>query len=244
MACGEFGPGRMAEPEAIARAIKEMYASAEIGVPLAGKRIIVTAGPTIEPLDPVRFLSNRSSGKQGFAVADALARLGADVQLISGPAALAPPPNVHFTRVETARDMLAACEAALPAEAAVCVAAVADWRPDAQAGQKIKKSAAGSAIALAENPDVLATLAKAGGLRPRLVIGFAAETNDVEQNARAKLARKGCDWIVANDVSGDVMGGEENEIALVRADGVERWPRQPKARIAAQLAAAIAAALA
>jgi phosphopantothenoylcysteine decarboxylase/phosphopantothenate--cysteine ligase len=244
MACGEFGPGRMAEPEAIARAIIDMYAAAEIGAPLAGKRIIVTAGPTIEPLDPVRFLSNRSSGKQGYAIADALARLGADVRLISGPTALSPPPNVNFTGVETARDMLAACEAALPADAAVCVAAVADWRPDAQAAQKIKKGAAGSAIGLAENPDILAALSKPGGLRPRLVIGFAAETDRVEENARAKLARKGCDWIVANDVSGDVMGGDENEIALVRADGVDHWPRQPKARVAAQLAAAIASALA
>jgi phosphopantothenoylcysteine decarboxylase/phosphopantothenate--cysteine ligase len=189
-------------------------------------------------------LSNRSSGKQGYAIADALARLGADVRLISGPTALSPPPNVNFTGVETARDMLAACEAALPADAAVCVAAVADWRPDAQAAQKIKKGAAGSAIGLAENPDILAALSKPGGLRPRLVIGFAAETDRVEENARAKLARKGCDWIVANDVSGDVMGGDENEIALVRADGVDHWPRQPKARVAAQLAAAIASALA
>jgi phosphopantothenoylcysteine decarboxylase/phosphopantothenate--cysteine ligase len=243
MACGEFGPGRLAEPETIAQAILDFYAASEIGTPLSGKRVIVTAGPTVEPIDPVRFLSNRSSGKQGYAIADALARLGAEVRLISGPTALSAPPNVQLMRVESAQQMLSACEAALPADAAICVAAVADWRPAHAEAGKLKKADAGSTLALKENPDILATLSKPGGLRPKLVVGFAAETNDVEANATAKRARKGCDWIVANDVSGDVMGGDENAITLVRADGAERWPRMPKARVAAQLAAAIAKAL-
>ncbi|MEJ0022332.1 MAG: bifunctional phosphopantothenoylcysteine decarboxylase/phosphopantothenate--cysteine ligase CoaBC [Alphaproteobacteria bacterium] len=246
MACGEFGPGRMAEPEAIAAMIEDFYAAREIGTPLAGKKIIVTAGPTLEALDPVRFISNKSSGKQGYAIADSLARLGADVALISGPTALAAPPNVRITRVESAAQMLAACEAALPVDAAVCVAAVADWRPDQRAELKIKKVAgkATPSIALLENPDILATLSKAGGQRPKLVVGFAAETNNVEENATAKRERKGCDWIVANDVSGDVMGGDENEVALVTASGVEHWPRMRKAQAADKLAAAIATALA
>lgn len=246
MACGEFGPGRMAEPEAIAAAIEEMYAARAIGAPLAGRKVIVTAGPTLEAIDPVRFISNRSSGKQGYAIADALARLGAEVELVSGPTALAAPPNVRLTRVESAAQMLAACEAALPADVAVCVAAVADWRPDQRADLKIKKSGAGNAprIALLENPDILATLSKAGAHRPRLVVGFAAETDHVEEHAAAKRARKGCDWIVANDVSGDVMGGDENEVSLVTADGAEHWPRMSKAAAANKLAAAIACALA
>ncbi len=244
MACGEFGPGRMAEPAAIAAAILDFYAAQEIGAPLAGKKIIVTAGPTLEALDPVRFISNRSSGKQGYAIADALARLGAEVTLVSGPTALAKPPNVRVAHVESAAQMLSACEAALPADAAVCVAAVADWRPDQRADLKIKKDKASASISLLENPDILATLSKPGVRRPRLVVGFAAETDHVEEHARAKLARKGCDWIVANDVSGDVMGGDENEIALVTAGGVERWPRMRKAEAATKLSAAIAAALA
>jgi phosphopantothenoylcysteine decarboxylase/phosphopantothenate--cysteine ligase len=244
MACGEFGPGRMAEPEAIAAMIEDFYAAREIGAPLAGKKIIITAGPTLEALDPVRFISNRSSGKQGYAIADSLARLGADVALISGPTALPAPPNVRITRVESAAQMLAACEAALPADAAVCVAAVADWRPDQRADLKIKKAGkAIPSIPLQENPDILATLSKAGAQRPTLVVGFAAETDHVEEHAVAKRARKGCDWIVANDVSGDVMGGDDNEIALVTASGVERWPRMRKARAADKLAAAIATAL-
>jgi phosphopantothenoylcysteine decarboxylase/phosphopantothenate--cysteine ligase len=243
MACGEYGPGRMAEPADIARTILDFYAAGEIGTPLAGRRIIVTAGPTLEPIDPVRFLSNRSSGKQGYAIADALARLGADVRLISGPTAIAAPPNVTLVRVETAQDMLAACEAALPADAAVCVAAVADWRPDQRADLKIKKQAATPQIGLSENPDILAALSKPGARRPRLVIGFAAETDHVEANAMAKLARKGCDWIIANDVSGDVMGGAENEITLVRAGSAEPWPRLSKADVARKLAAEIAGAL-
>jgi phosphopantothenoylcysteine decarboxylase/phosphopantothenate--cysteine ligase len=243
MACGEFGPGRMAEPAEIAEQIRAFYAAKEIGTPLHGKRIIVTAGPTLEPIDPVRFISNRSSGKQGYAIADALARLGADVRLVTGPTAISAPPNVKVSKVESAQDMLAACEAALPADAAVCVAAVADWRPDHRADLKIKKKNAAAEIALVENPDILATLSKAAR-RPKLVVGFAAETNDVEANAKDKLARKGCDWIVANDVSGDVMGGAENEIALIKATSVERWPRMGKDEVAGKLAAEIARALA
>jgi phosphopantothenoylcysteine decarboxylase/phosphopantothenate--cysteine ligase len=246
MACGEYGPGRMAEPEAIAQAIEALYAVRGLDRPLAGKRVIVTAGPTHEPIDPVRFLSNRSSGKQGYAIAEALARLGADVVLVSGPVALPPPVGVTLKRVETAREMAGACDAALPADAAVCVAAVADWRPDHCAGEKIKKEALANVptITLAENPDILASLAKAGPRRPKLVIGFAAETDHVEDYAKAKLAKKGCDWIVANDVSGDVMGGAENEVAIVRAGGVERWPRMAKGEVADKLAAEIALALA
>jgi len=244
MACGEFGPGRMAEPAAIRDAIQAFYNEGALGRPLAGKRVLVTAGPTIEPIDPVRFLSNRSSGKQGFALADALARLGADVRLIAGPVGLGDPPGVTVVRVETAAEMLAACEAHLPADAAICVAAVADWRPAAAAATKIKKGKSGPpTIALEENPDILATLSAPGPLRPRLVVGFAAETNDVDAHAQAKLAKKGCDWIVANDVSGDVMGGDANEIAIIRETGVERWLRAPKSEVANRLAGAIAAEL-
>jgi len=244
MACGEFGLGRMAEPEAIANAIEAYLRERASGLPLAGRAVLVTAGPTREPLDPVRFLSNHSSGRQGYAIAEALARLGARVELISGPVELPTPPGVALTRVETAREMLAACEAALPVAAAICVAAVADWRPADAAPKKLKKGASGPApLQLVENPDILATLAR-HAQRPRLVIGFAAETNDVEAHARAKLEKKGCDWIVANDVSGDVMGGAMNEVAIIRAEGVERWPRMPKAQVAEKLAAAIAQALA
>ena len=245
MACGEFGPGRMAEPSAICDAILAYYAGRTIGRPLAGKRVIVTAGPTLEPIDPVRYLSNRSSGKQGFAIAEALARLGAEVRLISGPVGLGDPPGVRVTRIETAADMLAACQQALPADAAVCVAAVADWRPAHVADAKLKKAKGGlPTISLAETQDILATLSAPGSSRPRLVVGFAAETNDVEAYARAKLAKKGCDWIVANDVSGDVMGGDDNEVAIFRADGsADRWPRARKSEIAERLAGAIAKAL-
>ncbi len=242
MACGEFGYGRMSEPGAIRDAALALLC----GGPLKGKRVLVTAGPTIEPIDPVRFLSNRSSGKQGYAIAAALAELGADVHLISGPVALADPAGVAVTRVETARQMLAACQAALPVDAAICVAAVADWRPVASADVKIKKDKSGAppALALAENPDILATLSKPGRNRPRLVIGFAAETNDVEAHARAKIDKKGCDWILANDVSGDVMGGDDNEVMLIAGAAVERWPLMSKTAAARKLAAAIAQALA
>ena len=244
MACGEFGPGRMAEPAAILAAIAALYAERAQAHTLAGKRILITAGPTREPIDPVRFLSNQSSGKQGYAIAQALAQLGAQVHLVSGPVDLPAPPGVHLERVETARAMLAACEAALPMDCAICVAAVADWRPIEAASCKIKKGADGPPqIALTENPDILATLARRKHNRPRLVIGFAAETDSIEAHASTKLAKKGCDWIVANDVSGDVMGGSHNEVAILRAGGVERWPRMSKDEVAHRLAAQIAAAL-
>jgi phosphopantothenoylcysteine decarboxylase/phosphopantothenate--cysteine ligase len=242
MAEPETGPGRLAEPPAILAAIGALLASG----PLAGRHALVTSGPTWEPLDPVRFLANRSSGRQGHAIAASLARLGARVTLVSGPVSLPDPPGVTVARIETAAEMLAACRAALPAEIAVCAAAVADWRPAETAALKRKKEpgAAPPALALAENPDILATLSLPGPTRPRLVIGFAAETNDVLAHATAKRARKGCDWIVANDVSGDVMDGEENTVHLITDTGVEDWPRMRKAEVATHLAARIAAALA
>jgi phosphopantothenoylcysteine decarboxylase / phosphopantothenate---cysteine ligase len=243
MACGEFGPGRMAEPEIIRDRIIARLSSA--ARPLAGKHALVTAGPTLEPIDPVRFISNRSSGKQGFAVAAALAAAGARVTLVSGPVARDAPAGATLIRVETAAQMLAACQAALPADMAICLAAVADWRPEAPADQKLKKSKGGlPAIKLMENPDILATLSAPGPMRPKLVIGFAAETEQLEAHAQAKLKKKGCDWIVANDVSGDVMGGDENEIVLIRTNAApERWPRMGKAQVAARLRDAIAQAL-
>jgi phosphopantothenoylcysteine decarboxylase/phosphopantothenate--cysteine ligase len=244
MACGEYGFGRMAEPEAIFTAIMAALGAGDgplSGRPLAGRRAIVTAGPTAEPLDPVRLLTNRSSGKQGYAIAAALAALGADVTLVSGPTALPAPTGVRRMEIETAREMLAACEAALPADIAVCVAAVADWRPANEDVRKIKKGEAGPApIALVENPDILAALSN-GARRPKLVVGFAAETNDVEANAKAKLAKKGCDWIVANDVSVEgTMGGDDNAVSLVTAAGIEPWEAMSKAEVARRLAARIA----
>lgn len=237
---GERGVGRMAEPEEIRDAALALLNDG----PLKGKRALVTAGPTIEAIDPVRFLSNRSSGRQGYAIAAALAELGADVTLVSGPTNLAAPPGVKRVGVESAREMLTASEAALPLDVAVMVAAVADWRPAQAADEKLKKDKAGlPAISLAENPDILATLSKPGKKRPKLVIGFAAETENVEEHARAKIARKGCDWIVANDVSGDVMGGAENQVLLIKTDGAEAWPRMAKDAVARKLAAEIAAAL-
>lgn len=240
MACGEFGEGRLAEPQAIFEAIQAQLAG-EAGRPLAGRRAIVTAGPTVEPIDPVRFLSNHSSGRQGYAIAEALARLGAEVTLVSGPTALPAPPGLRRIDVQTARDMLAACEAALPADIAVCVAAVADWRPDGTGLAKIKKGAGPAPpLTLVENPDILATLSRSDR-RPQLVVGFAAETNDVEAYAQAKLARKGCDWIVANDVSQPgVMGGAENTVSIVSAQGIERWDKAPKGEVALRLARRIA----
>jgi phosphopantothenoylcysteine decarboxylase/phosphopantothenate--cysteine ligase len=209
---------------------------------LTGKHIIVTAGPTHEPIDPVRYIANRSSGKQGFAIAGALAALGARVTLVAGPVTLSTPAGVDRIDVETAFEMAAAVDAALPADAAVMVAAVADWRVDPSA-QKIKKGASGPPVLhLVENPDILATLARSPR-RPRLVIGFAAETEHVIDHARAKLSRKGADWIVANDVSGDVMGGEANTVHIVSADGVESWDKLPKGDVATRLADRIAAAL-
>jgi phosphopantothenoylcysteine decarboxylase/phosphopantothenate--cysteine ligase len=244
MACGEFGPGRMAEPEAIFAAITAaMNGRAERS--LHGKRALVTAGPTVEPIDPVRFLSNRSSGRQGYAVAEALGRLGAEVTLVSGPTALPAPAGVKRVDVETAAQMLAACQAALPVDVAVMVAAVADWRPSNPAGRKLKKlRGAPDPIGLTENPDILATLSKAGPSRPRLVIGFAAETDELDRNSQAKLARKGCDWVVANDVSQEgVMGGAQNTVSILTRDGIERWETMDKRLVATRLAAKIAESL-
>ena len=280
MACGEYGPGRLPEPDAIVAAVEEalrqpipgrllgvrtapptvrpepVEGRAASDAPgsthfdklsangvLAGKKILVTAGPTHEPIDPVRYIANRSSGKQGFAIAEALARLGAEVTLVSGPVTLPTPPAVKRIDVEAAREMEAAVERALPVDAAIMVAAVADWHVDA-AATKIKKQPDGAppALALVQNPDILAGLSRSPK-RPRLVIGFAAETNDVVAYAQAKLVSKGCDWIVANDVSGDVMGGDANSIHLVTRDGVEDWPHLPKQAVAERLAARIADAL-
>ena len=240
MACGEFGPGRMAEPAAILAAIEGLMAGVA-GRPLAGRKAVVTAGPTFEPIDPVRGLTNRSSGKQGYAVAAALAELGCDVTLVSGPTALGAPVGVNRIDVESALEMQKATQDALPADIAVLSAAVADWRIDTVAGAKIKKAPGGPpTLALIENPDILAGVAAPGPNRPKLVIGFAAETQDLEANARAKLSRKGCDWIVGNDVSDEVFGSDGNTILLVTASGAESWPRQSKTAIARRLAARIA----
>ncbi|MGG5821959.1 bifunctional phosphopantothenoylcysteine decarboxylase/phosphopantothenate--cysteine ligase CoaBC [Falsiroseomonas sp. HW251] len=241
MAEPESGLGRFAEPATVHAAIRAALADG----PLAGKHAIVTAGPTHEPIDPVRYIANRSSGKQGYAIAAALAALGARVTLVSGPSALPDLPGVTMQRVESAREMLAAVEAALPADAAVFNAAVADFRPDAAPTQKIKKEpgAPPPEIRLALNPDILATIAQRTTQRPRLVVGFAAETEKVIEHATAKRARKGCDWIVANDVAGDVMGGAENAVHLVTAGGVEDWPRMAKEEVARRLALRIAEAL-
>jgi phosphopantothenoylcysteine decarboxylase/phosphopantothenate--cysteine ligase len=241
MAEAESGPGRLAEPEEILAAIEAILAGPR---PLAGRHVLVTSGPTHEPIDPVRYIANRSSGKQGHAIAGALAALGARVTLVSGPVTVPDPAGVTVVRIESAREMLAACEAALPADAAICAAAVADWRTAREAGQKLKKipGEAPAPLELALNPDILATLS-AHAMRPELVVGFAAETENVVANAIAKRARKGCDWIVANDVSGDVMGGAENAVHLVTATGVEDWPRLPKEEVARRLAARVAEAL-
>ena len=247
MACGEFGPGRMAEPAEILAAIEAHFSENEFSgnPPLKGRRILVTSGPTHEPIDPVRYLANRSSGKQGHAIATALARMGADVTLVSGPTNLSAPAGVNLKRVETAREMLAACEAALPADVAICAAAVADWRVDIDATQKIKKEAGAAtpSLNLVENPDILATISKMKKGRPGLVIGFAAETEKVIEHATAKRARKGCDWIVANDVSPEsgVMGGDLNTVHLISENGREDWPLLPKQAVAERLARSIAA---
>ncbi len=241
MAEPESGPGRLAEPATILAAIAARLAASTA---LAGRHILVTSGPTHEPIDPVRYIANRSSGKQGHAIAAALAALGARVTLVSGPVAIADPAGVTVHRVETARDMLTACEAALPADAAIFAAAVADWRSAAAPTQKLKKQPgeAPPPLPLALNPDILATIAQHAH-RPRLVIGFAAETERVVEHAREKRIRKGCDWIVANDVSSDVMGGDANTIHLITADAVEDWPRLSKAEVATRLAARVAKAL-
>jgi phosphopantothenoylcysteine decarboxylase/phosphopantothenate--cysteine ligase len=245
MACGEFGLGRLAEPEAILAAALTSLGQGGPSRPLTGRRALVTAGPTLEPLDPVRLLTNRSSGRQGYAIAGALAELGAMVILVSGPTALSAPAGVQRVEVETAREMLDACLATAPVDVAVLTAAVADWRPETVLDQKQKKSGGAPApIRLIENPDILATLSALGSDRPALVIGFAAETETVEAHASAKLARKGCDWIVANDVTAPgVMGGAENEVMVIDRTGVERWPRASKTEVAARLAQRIAQAL-
>jgi phosphopantothenoylcysteine decarboxylase/phosphopantothenate--cysteine ligase len=239
MACGEFGPGRLAEPPVILAAIAQALGA---GGPLAGKHAIVTSGPTHEPIDPVRYLGNRSSGRQGHAIASAMAALGAKVTLVTGPVAIPDPLGLATTHVETAAEMLAAVEAALPADIAVCAAAVADWRAASEAPHKIKKTGdAPPALRLIENPDILRWLSTAGSLRPKLVIGFAAETENLETNAAAKLARKGCDWIVANNVGGTgIMGGADNQVTLITAHGVESWPLMDKQELARKLAARIA----
>ncbi|MFN4296468.1 MAG: bifunctional phosphopantothenoylcysteine decarboxylase/phosphopantothenate--cysteine ligase CoaBC [Brevundimonas sp.] len=243
MACGEYGPGRMAEPAAILEAVQGLLAGAA-GRPLKGKRALVTAGPTFEPIDPVRGLTNRSSGKQGYAIAAALADLGAEVTLVSGPTALSAPPGVTRVDVETAAEMHAASMAALPVDVAVMTAAVADWRVDDVASGKIKKAPGGPPmLSLIENPDILAAVSSAKSMRPRLVVGFAAETSDLETQARAKLSRKGCDWIVGNDVSDEVFGSDGNAVTLITKSGAETWPRQSKAAVARALAARIAETL-
>ncbi len=245
MACNEYGFGRLAEPPVILAAIHALLHPSR---PLMGRHALITSGPTHEPIDPVRYLANRSSGRQGHAVAAALARLGARVTLVSGPVSIPDPPGVTMHRVETAEQMLAACTAALPADVAVCAAAVADWRVAASSHAKLKKAPGGPppALALVPNPDILATLAAAGPTRPRLVIGFAAETNDMLDHAQAKRTSKGCDWIVANDVRPEtgIMGGDTNEVHLVTAAGIEAWPRLPKSDVAGRLAQRIADALA
>jgi phosphopantothenoylcysteine decarboxylase/phosphopantothenate--cysteine ligase len=277
MACGEYGPGRMAEPAAIFAAVLARLASPHpqplpiegegsdgVTLPprgeagsrqragwgtgaanLSGRRILVTAGPTHEPLDPVRYLANRSSGKQGYAIAAALADLGAEVTLVSGPTGLDAPAGVAIVRVQTAQQMLAAAQDSLPADAAVMVAAVADWRPAAEHPSKLKKTAGqGGSLDLVETPDILKTLSAPGPMRPRLVVGFAAETDDLQAHAAAKLAAKGCDWIVANDVSqAGVMGGPDNTVVLLTAEGFEPWPTLSKDEVARRLAERIAAAL-
>ncbi len=243
MACGEFGPGRMAEVPEIIAAIEGLMADPAVGRPLAGRHVVVTSGPTREPIDPVRYISNHSSGKQGHAIARAAAAAGARVTLVTGPVALADPVGVDTVHVESARDMLAAVEKALPADIAVFAAAVADWRVAEVAGGKIKKGAGGPpSLSFVENPDILATIAKKTEGRPGLVVGFAAETEAVLDNARAKLARKGCDLIVANDVASgtDTFGGDMNRVHIVAADGVETWERQSKDAVAAALVSLLA----
>jgi len=255
MACGEFGPGRLPEPAAIKDAIDAALTAAPAvtamtGQPdfapanhrsLYGRRILITAGPTHEPIDPVRYIANRSSGKQGFAIAAAAAEAGAEVLLIAGPVPLPTPPGVIRVDVETAVEMAEEVRQGLPVDAAIMVAAVADWRAADPAGQKIKKDGSGAVppLALAENPDILAGVAKSPE-RPTLLIGFAAETNDVIAHAQAKLARKGCDWIVANDVAADPMGGESNRVHIVSKTGIDSWDRLPKAAVARKLMEKIA----
>ena len=242
MACGEYGPGRMSEPLEIVAAVEGHFGPK----PLAGKHVLITSGPTHEPIDPVRYIANRSSGAQGTAIAQALLGLGADVTFVTGPAEVAPPAGATLVPVETAEEMRDAVLAALPAQAAVFAAAVADWRVDGASDSKLKKQVGTlPTLHFTENPDILAHVAQMGAGRPGLVVGFAAETDDVVANATAKRARKGCDWIVANDVSPEtgIMGGSENAVTLITAAGAEPWPRLPKAEVAQRLAQRIADAL-
>jgi phosphopantothenoylcysteine decarboxylase/phosphopantothenate--cysteine ligase len=243
MACGEFGPGRMAEPLEIVAAVEAKL----LDGPLKGKRVLITSGPTHEPIDPVRYIANRSSGAQGTALANALSALGADVVFVTGPADVAPPSGVEVIAVQTAQQMLEAVQTALPADVAIFAAAVADWRVEGASDRKLKKTKDGlPTLTFAENPDILAHVSQLKTGRPALVVGFAAETNDVEANATAKLKRKGCDWIVANDVSPEtgIMGGSENDVAIISQAGVDEWPRMSKEMVSRKLAQRIAEAIA
>lgn len=243
MACGEFGEGRMLDVPDIVDAVTAFFAAPRTDRPLAGRRALVTSGPTREPIDPVRFIANHSSGKQGHAIAQALSRLGAETVLVSGPVTLPDPPGLDVVHIETARDMLDACERSLPVDVAVCAAAVADWRVRAAQDRKIKKKGKAPSLALVENPDILRTLSTAAGnRRPALVVGFGAETENVVENAVEKRRRKGCDWLLANDVSPDsgTFGGDSNRLYLIRDGGVEDWPRMSKSDAAARLAQNIA----
>jgi phosphopantothenoylcysteine decarboxylase/phosphopantothenate--cysteine ligase len=243
MACGEFGPGRMAEPLEIVAAVEAKL----LDGPLKGKRVLITSGPTHEPIDPVRYIANRSSGAQGTALANALSALGADVVFVTGPADVAPPSGVEVIAVQTAQQMLEAVQTALPADVAIFAAAVADWRVEGASDRKLKKAKDGlPTLTFAENPDILAHVSQLKTGRPALVVGFAAETNDVEANATAKLKRKGCDWIVANDVSPEtgIMGGSENDVAIISQAGVDEWPRMSKEMVSRKLAQRIAEAIA
>lgn len=258
MACGEYGPGRMSEPATLLDAIEAALGrDTQIPLPehlerrprtpplLAGRRVVVTSGPTHEPIDPVRFIGNRSSGKQGHAIAQAAAAAGADVVLVSGPVALADPAGISTIHVETAQEMLAAVEAALPADVFIAVAAVADWRPEVASPEKLKKGSARPVLSLVETPDILATIAARGTGRPALVVGFAAETQNLLDHARAKLDRKGCDMILANDVGGEssIMGQDANEVTLLMAGGRESWPRMRKDEVAQKLVTRLASML-
>jgi phosphopantothenoylcysteine decarboxylase/phosphopantothenate--cysteine ligase len=242
MACGEHGPGRMSEPMEIVGAVEAALSDG----PLKGRRILVTSGPTHEPIDPVRYIANRSSGAQGTALARALAALGADVVFVTGPADVPPPDGVEVVAVQTAQQMKEAVDAALPVDVAIFAAAVADWRVTSASDRKLKKTKDGLPVLdFAENPDILNGVSQMGKGRPPLVIGFAAETNDVIENATAKRLRKGCDWIVANDVSPEtgIMGGAENAVTLISDAGAEEWPRMGKDEVAQKLAARIADAI-
>ena len=243
MACGEFGQGRMAEPLEIVTAVEAKLSDG----PLKGKRVLITSGPTHEPIDPVRYIANRSSGAQGTALANALSALGADVVFVTGPADVTPPSGVKVIVVQTAQQMLKAVQTALPVDAAIFAAAVADWRVEGASDRKLKKTKDGlPTLTFAENPDILAHVSQLKTGRPALVVGFAAETNDVEANATAKLKRKGCDWIVANDVSPEtgIMGGSENDVAIISQAGVDEWPRMSKDMVSRKLAQRIAEAIA